>query len=85
MMQFDSRLLQPLDHLQPFRPVRIDQDIAIVSLNEKRGMPNPGNAKLTRPDFGKTRDSPFAGTFGKKRRNEDFGQKIPPMPGHAWL
>jgi len=44
-----------------------------VSLNEKRGVPNPGNAKLTGPDFGKTRDGPFAGTFGKKRRNEDFG------------
>ena len=85
MMQFDSRLLQPLDHLQPFRPVRIDQDIAIVRLNEKGSVPDPGDAKFTRPDFGKTRDSPFAGTFGKKRRNEDLGQKIPPMPVDAWL
>ena len=80
MMQFDSRLLQPLDHLQPFRPIRVDQNISIVSLNEKRGMPNPGDAKLTRPDFGKTRYSVFAGTFSKKRRNEDLGQKIPAVP-----
>ena len=85
MMQFDSRLFQPLDHLQPFRPVRIDQNIAIVRLNEKGGVPDPGDAKFARPDFGKTRDCAFTGAFGKKGRDEDFGQKIPPMPVNAWL
>ena len=73
MMQFDSRLLQPLDHLQPFRPVRIDQDIPIVRLNEKGSVPDPGDAKFTRPDFGKTRDCAFARPFGKKGRDEDLG------------
>ena len=85
MMQLDSRLLQPFDHLQPFRPVRIDQNIAIVRLNEKGGVPDPGDTKFARPDFGKMRDCAFAGTFGKKRRDENLGQKIPPMPVHAWL
>src|SRR5204863_7151224 len=85
MMQFDSRLFQPLDHLQPFRPVRIDQDIAIVGLNEKGGVPDPGDAKFTRPDFGKTRGCTLARPSGKKGRNEDLGQKIPPMPVDAWL
>src|SRR6266581_5771686 len=85
MMQLDSRLLQPLDHLQPFRPVRIDQDIAIVCLNEKGGVADPGDAKFARPDFGKTRDCAFAGAFGKQGWDEDLGQKIPPMPVHAWL
>jgi hypothetical protein len=85
MMQFDSRLLQPLDHLQPFRPVRIDQDIVIVRLNEKGSVPDPGDAKFTGPDFGKTRDCAFARPFGKEGGDEDLGQKIPPMPGHAWL
>ena len=73
MMQFVSRLLQPLDHLQPFRPVRIDQDIAIVRLNEKGSVPDPGDAKFTRPDFGKTRDRAFARPFGKKGRDKDLG------------
>src|SRR5258707_12319298 len=85
MMQFDSRLLQPLDHLQPFRPVRIDQDTAIVRLNEKGSVPDPGDAKFTRPDFGKTRGCAFARPPGKKGWNEDLGQKIPPMPVDAWL
>ena len=84
-MQFDSWLLQPLDHLQPFRPVRVDQDAAIVRLNEEGGVPDPGDAKFARPDFGKTRGCAFAGPFGKKRRDEDLGQKIPPMPVDAWL
>ena len=73
MMQLDSRLLQPLDHLQPFRPVRIDQDIAIVGLNKKGGVPDPGDAKFAPPDFGKTRGRAFAGPFGKKGWDEDLG------------
>ena len=85
MMQFDSRLLQPLDHLQPFRPVWIDQDIAIVCLNEKRGVPDPGDAKFAWPNCGKTRDCAFAGAFSKEGRDEDLGQKVPPMPVDSWL
>jgi hypothetical protein len=56
-----------------------------VRLNEKGGVPNPGDTKFTGPDFGKTRDCAFARPFGKKGGDEDLGQKIPPMPGHAWL
>src|SRR5207244_11664406 len=85
MMQLDARQLQPLDHLQPFRPVRIDQDIAIVCLNEKGGVPDPVDAKFARTDFGKTRDCAFTGAYGKKRRDEDFGKKITPMLMNAWF
>jgi len=35
MMNFEARLLQTLDYLEPLRPVRIDQDIDFVSLNKK--------------------------------------------------
>ena len=35
MMNFQAWLLQPLDHLKPFRPDRVDQDIDLVSLNQK--------------------------------------------------
>src|SRR2546429_8463737 len=35
MMNFEARLLQSLDYLEPLRPVRIDQDMHFVSLNKK--------------------------------------------------
>src|SRR6266699_2847517 len=35
MMNFEARLLQTLDYLEPLRPVRIDQDIDFVSLNKE--------------------------------------------------
>ena len=35
MVNFEARLLQTLDYLEPLRPVRIDQDIHFVSLNKK--------------------------------------------------
>src|SRR6266516_4488814 len=35
MMNFEARLLQTLDYLEPLRPVRIDQEIHFVSLNKK--------------------------------------------------
>jgi len=74
------------DHLQPFRPVRIDQDIAIVRLNEKGGVPDPGDANFTGPDFGKTRGcAVWPDRLIKKGRNEDLAKKIPPMAIDAWL
>src|ERR1043166_1406270 len=35
MMNFEAWLLQPLDHLEPFRPDRVDQDIDLVGLNQE--------------------------------------------------
>jgi len=35
MMNFEAWLFQPLDHLEPFRPDRVDQDIDLVGLDEK--------------------------------------------------
>jgi len=35
MMNFEAGLFQSLDHLEPFRPNRIDQDIYLVRLNKK--------------------------------------------------
>src|SRR5436190_18423855 len=51
MMNFKARELKPFDDLEPFRPDRVDQDIDVVSLNEKRGMTNPGNAYLAFEDI----------------------------------
>ena len=33
MMNLETWLLEPLDHLQPLRPIRIDQDVDLVGLN----------------------------------------------------
>ena len=46
IVQLDAGMLDPLDDLQPFRPVRIDQDIDPLRLEQKRGMPDPGQADL---------------------------------------
>ena len=35
MMNLKARLFQPLDDLEPARPVWIDQDVVIVRLNKK--------------------------------------------------
>src|SRR5262249_38998821 len=35
MMDFEARLLQALDYLEPLRPVRVDQDIDFVGLHKK--------------------------------------------------
>ena len=80
MMNFKAGLLQSFDYLKPFRPDRINQDINLVRLNQKRGMPDPGNAHLAFPDFRKLRRRVIAGTLGEKRRNKDAGQKIALVP-----
>ena len=35
MMNFEAWLFQPLDHLEPLRPDRVNQDVDLVGLNEK--------------------------------------------------
>ena len=35
MMNFEARLLQALDYLEPLRPVRIDQDVDFMGLDKK--------------------------------------------------
>src|SRR5205823_13162463 len=35
MMNFEARLFQSFDDLEPFRPNRIDQDVHLVRLDEK--------------------------------------------------
>ena len=80
MVNFEARLLQPLDHLQPLRPVRIDQDIHLVRLHQERGMPDPGDADLAFADFRKERQPAIAGALGEERGNEDAGEEIALVP-----
>ena len=54
VMNFEARLFEPLDDLQPFRPDRIDQDIDFVRLNQERGVSDPGNADFAFANFRET-------------------------------
>ena len=80
MMDLEARLLEPLDHLQPLRPDRIDQDVDLVRLDEERGVPDPGDADFAFADFREIRLGVIAGALGKKRRNEDAGEEIALVP-----
>ena len=67
MMDFEARLFQPLDDLEPFRPNRIDQDVYLVRLDEKGGVTDPGNADLAFANLRKLRWHVFAGSFYEQR------------------
>src|SRR5712691_10421667 len=75
--------LQSFDHLQPLRPVRIDQDIDLVRLQQKRSVSDPGETNFASLDFGELRLKMIAGTPDKKRRNQDAGKEIAFVPVRA--
>jgi hypothetical protein len=81
VMNFESGLLQPLDHLQPLRPNWVDQDIHLMRLDQERGVSDPRDADLARSNLRELRQRMIsAGTPGKKRWNKDFGKKIAFVP-----
>ena len=44
MVNLKTGLFEPLDHLQPLRPDRINQHIGLGGLNQERSVANPGDA-----------------------------------------
>ena len=84
MMNLKAWLLQALDHLQPQRPVGIDQDVDLLRLNQKRSVTNPGDADLALANFGKTRLRPIARSLDEERWNQDAGKEISLVPVDAW-
>ena len=61
---------RPLDTFQqekPVRKVRIDQDIQIGELEEKRGVANPGYGDLAEGQLGKSGALGLAGAPGQQR------------------
>jgi len=65
MMNFKAGLLQSLDDLEPLRPDRIYQDIDFVSLNQKRGVSNPGHANFALPNLRELRPRIITSALGK--------------------
>ena len=84
MMNFETGLLQTFDHLKPFRPDRVNQDVNFVSLHEKRSVSDPGDADLAFADLRKLRRRVTASALYKKRRDQDAGEKIALVPVRSW-
>ena len=80
MMNFESRLFQSFDYLEPFRPNRIDQDVYFVRLDQKRRVTDPGNADLAFANLRKLWWHVFAGSLHEQRRNQNARQKIAFVP-----
>ena len=84
MVNFESWLLESLDYFQPFRPDRIDQNVELMGLDQKRGMANPSDADLALVNFGELRPNVITSSLGKKRRNQNGGEKVALMPVRTW-
>jgi hypothetical protein len=69
MMDFEAGPFQSFDHLEPFRPNRIDQDVYLVCLDEKRGVTDPGNSDLAFAYLRKLRRHVLAGSLHEQRWN----------------
>ena len=74
------RMLHPLENLQPLRPVRIDEQILLARLDEKRGVTRPGDADFTLAEFGEIRRRVPARPRLEDRGDEHLGEKIPLLP-----
>ena len=81
--KFDSGMLDPLDDLQPLRPIWVYKDTVLGSLNEEGGVPNPGHANLSRRELVKDRLDAVTVSFGEERRDDHLGKKVPPVPSFA--
>src|SRR5215472_9087464 len=55
MMNFEPRPFQSFDHLEPFRPDWVDQDVHLVGLDKKRRVSDPGDTDLAFADLRKFR------------------------------
>ena len=80
MMDLEARLLEPLDHLQPLRPDRVDQDIDLVRLDQERSVPDPGDADFAFADFREMRAGVIAGALGEERGDQDLGEEVALVP-----
>ena len=81
--KFESGMLDPLDDLQPLRPIWVYENTVLGSLNEEGGVPNPGHTNLSHRKLRKHRLDAVTVSFGEERRNDDLGKKVPLVPSFA--
>ena len=79
-MDLEPGSLDPLDHLEPFRPVWVDQNIDVARLEEKRSVPDPGETDLAVVNFRELRRRVIPGAFGEERRDQNLGEEVAFVP-----
>ena len=67
----EARQLEPLDHLQPFRPNRINEHIDFVRLNQKRSVSDPSDADFAGGEFWEVRLRMKTSALNEKRGNKN--------------
>ncbi len=83
VVKFDSGMFDALDDLQPLRPIRVNENAVLGSLNEEGSMPDPRHADLAHREFGEDRLHAVTVALGEERRDDNFGKKIALVPSFA--
>lgn len=83
VVNFDSRLADAFDDLEPLCPVRVDENAVLGGLNEKRGVADPSDAEFAFTEFGVDRLGFFSVTLGEHRGDDDLGKEVPLVPAAA--
>ena len=63
VLDFQTASFDALQQKKPVRKVRVDQNVQVRELNQKRSMANPGDCDLTMRKFWKLRPETFARAF----------------------
>ena len=81
-----SSMAQPADHEKPVGPVRVDQNVSLVALNEEGGMTDPCDADLSLAEFweNRGRSVPMAAFSGKKGGQKHIGDKTVGWPSGSF-
>ena len=83
IVNLDARVLDALDHLQPLRPIGVDQHAVLGCLDEKGRMPDPRNGDLPGLEFGKDRLDLFPMPFREERGDHHLGEEVALVPAIA--
>ena len=79
-------MAQSTDHEKPVGPVRVDQNVSLVALNEEGGMTDPCDADLSLAEFweNRGRSVPMAAFSGKKGGQKHIGDKTVGWPSGSF-
>ena len=80
VVDVQARMAHAFDDLEPLGPVGVDEHAVTARLNEKRGVPDPGDPDFAFLEFRKRGRGLLAGAFGEKRGDEDLGEEVALMP-----
>src|SRR5581483_10889199 len=81
----EAGMLDTFDDFEPLRPVRIDQDVNALRLDQKRRVADPCNADLVFLELWKERLEMRAEALGEKRGDEDLREEVALVPAFRGL